>query len=62
MSSTKEWYEERGYKDRYDYLFCMARDYEVPYDTVIRLARQLGEREDFGELVRILESMEEENQ
>ena len=52
-------YEEHGYRDRDDYLFCMARDHEVPYDAVVWLANQLGEDEDFGKLVKILESMED---
>lgn len=59
MRSTKEWYEQRGYKDRHDYLVSLARDYEIPYDTVWRLAKKLGEMEDFGRLVEIIEKMEE---
>lgn len=57
---TERRYQERGYKNRHEYLMCLARDYGVPFDTVRRLANQLGEMEDFGKLIEILQKMDEE--
>lgn len=44
-------YESEGYKDREDYLRCLADDNEVDYDTVRAMADMLGETEDFDGLV-----------
>lgn len=48
-------YIEMGYKDRIDYLKCLADDYGVPYSVVRTLADLLGENEDFDGLVTSLE-------
>ena len=48
-------YQENGYKNRVDYLRCMAEDYGVPFDTVIALAGMLGRGEDFDGLITALE-------
>lgn len=53
-------YQKHGYKNRHEYLICLARDYGVPFDTVWRLANKLGEMEDFGKLVEILQKLDEE--
>jgi len=44
-------YQENGYKDRQDYLECIALDYGVPLEVVISLAEVLGENEDWDGLV-----------
>ena len=54
-------YQENGYKDRADYLRCLAEDYGVDLDTVLYLADVLGEREDFDGLVVALEDYAEMN-
>ena len=51
-------YQEKGYKNREDYLECLAEDYYVPLDTVYALASMLGEDEDFDGLISSLEDME----
>lgn len=43
-------YKERGYKDRADYLKCMADDFGVPLHAVLALADVLGPDEDFDGL------------
>jgi hypothetical protein len=48
-------YEKNGYKNRSDYLECLAEDYEVPEDVVFALASALGANEDFDGLVSELE-------
>ena len=54
----KNVYQEHGYKDRKDYLQCMADDYGVPLDVVYSLAQTLGEAEDFDGLINMLEDAE----
>lgn len=51
-------YQENGYKDRKDYLECMASMYEVPLEVVISLAEVLGESEAFDGLISALEDAE----
>lgn len=51
-------YVKNGYKDRDDYLRCMADDYDVPLDVVYSLADLLGESEDFDGLISSLEDAE----
>ena len=51
-------YQKRGYKNRKDYLECLAADYYVPLDTVYALASALGKNEDFDGLISSLEDME----
>lgn len=48
-------YTRLGYKNRIDYLNCLADDYGVPYSVVRTLAYLLGENEDFDGLVTSLE-------
>ena len=52
-------YTENGYKNRRDYLECLADDYGVEYDVVANLAGLLGESEDFDGLVNALEDYSE---
>lgn len=52
-------YHERGFKNRTEYLMCLARDYGVPYDVVRNLANYLGESEDYDKLVDTLEQWED---
>lgn len=48
-------YQKKGYKDRNDYLECLAADYCVPFDIVYALASMLGKDEDFDGLISLLE-------
>jgi hypothetical protein len=52
-------YVRKGYKDRRDYLKCLAQDYGVSYITVFSLASMLGENEDFDGLISALDDMAE---
>ena len=52
-------YVRKGYKDRKDYLKCLALDYGVSYMTVFALADMLGENEDFDGLISALDDMVE---
>lgn len=58
MNEQKTIYQENGYKDRQDYLECIALDYGVPIEVVISLAEVLGENEDWDALVLALEDAE----
>lgn len=51
-------YQENGYKNRADYLRCMAEDYGADLETVIVLSDLLGPSEDFDGLVNALEDYE----
>ena len=53
-------YIENGYKDRQDYLYCLAEDYGLPVSTVTALADMLGPNEDFDGLVTSLQDYAEE--
>lgn len=44
-------YKENGYKDRDDYLKCLAEEYDVDLGFVITIADLLGPNEDFDGLV-----------
>jgi len=49
-------YRSMGYTDREDYLSCMAEDYGLDLETVVRpLADLLGPSEDFDGLINALE-------
>ena len=48
-------YRECGAETREDYLRKLANDNGLPFECVRRLADRLGERQDFGMLVRICE-------
>lgn len=51
-------YEEKGYKNREEYLDEMAAEYDVDRGTVGVLAEVLGDSEDFDGLICELEDME----
>lgn len=48
-------YRECGAETREDYLRELANDNGLPFERVRWLADRLGEREDFGALLRICE-------
>ncbi len=48
-------YRACGAECREDWLRMLANENGLPFGTVQRLAEELGEREDFGELVDICE-------
>ena len=48
-------YTDNDYRDREDYLRCLAEDNGVPLETVRALADLLGPNEDFDGLVVALE-------
>ena len=49
-------YKQNGYEDREDYLSCLADDYGLSLEEVVRpLAELLGPDEDFDGLVSSLE-------
>ncbi len=50
-------YVENGYKDREDYLECLADDYNVDLAVVKAIANLYGESEDFDGLVSTLVDM-----
>lgn len=52
-------YQQRGFKNRTEYLMRLARDYGIPYDVVRNLANYLGSSEDFDKLVDTLEKWED---
>lgn len=52
-------YEEKGYKNRLDYLINIANDYGVPFDVVRGMAFVLGTEEDFDGLIAALEDWED---
>lgn len=52
-------YVRKGYKNRKDYLKCLALDYGVDYMTVCSLASMLGESEDFDGLISALDDISE---
>lgn len=55
MSDLILGYRACGAECREDWLRMLANDNGLPLPTVQRLAEELGEREDFGELVRLCE-------
>lgn len=48
-------YRACGAECREDWLRMLAHENGLPFGTVQRLAEELGEREDFGELVELCE-------
>lgn len=48
-------YRACGAECREDWLRMLANENGLPFGTVQRLAGELGEREDFGELIHICE-------
>ena len=48
-------YQEKGYKDRKDYLESLAENFGMEYESVAVLADTLGELEDFDGLIVVLE-------
>lgn len=51
-------YRDNGYDDREDYLSCLAGDYGVSLEDVVRpLAELLGPGEDFDGLVSALNDL-----
>jgi len=52
-------YEERGYRDRKDYLQYLAEDYGLTYEMVKEIADLLGPEEDFDGLVCTLQDAED---
>jgi len=50
-------YQEHGYKDRNEYLKCLAEEYNVSYYMLLTLADALGPSEDFDGLISELESL-----
>jgi hypothetical protein len=53
-------YVENGYKNRKDYLNCLAEDFGLNKQQVYMVAFMLGEWEDFDGLISTLEDMEGE--
>jgi hypothetical protein len=53
-------YVENGYKNRKDYLNCLAEDFGLNKQQVYMVASMLGEWEDFDGLISTLEDMEGE--
>jgi hypothetical protein len=53
-------YTDEGYKNRRDYLECLAADFEIPAQTVFMLASMLGPDEDFDGLICALEDAADE--
>lgn len=53
-------YTDEGYKNRRDYLECLADDFGLPVDTVLMLASMLGPNEDFDGLICALEDAADE--
>ncbi|NLB82443.1 MAG: RNA polymerase [Clostridiaceae bacterium] len=51
-------YHERGYSSREDYLYNLAEEHDIDYDTVFMLADLLGESEDFDGLVSACQDAE----
>lgn len=58
MNTTKNIYQENGYKDRKDYLNTMAEEFDVPITVVLSIANMLGPNEDFDGLISALEDAE----
>jgi len=59
-SAPKSIYQEKGFKDRWDYLDSLTEETGAPDDTVRALAELLGEEEDFDGLLNALEDFQEE--
>lgn len=57
MSDITNAHEYNGYKDREDYLKCIAEDYGANLEDVKMMAELLGENEDFDGLIVWLEDL-----
>lgn len=53
-------YKGKGFKNRKDYLDCLAIDHDLPRSTVYMLADLLGPDEDFDGLICAVEDAESE--
>ena len=51
-------YNQRGYKNRKDYLVSIADEYGIEESTVFFVANMLGEAEDFDGLISTIEDGE----
>lgn len=54
MNEDLDVYKQNGYKDRTDYLKCLADDFGIEWSIVNCVAEMLGENEDFDGLVTAL--------
>lgn len=52
-------YQNKGYKNRADYLMSLSLSYGIPYDTVRIAANILGPNEDFDGLLTMLDEWED---
>lgn len=52
-------YQNKGYKNRRDYLMHISEDYGIPYDAVRVCADILGPNEDFDGLLTMMEEWED---
>ena len=50
-------YTDKGYKDRNDYLKCLANESNLSLDYIMKEARLLGQEEDFGELLETIDQI-----
>ena len=50
-------YEKRGFSSREEYLYWLAITHGLPVKQVTNSARSLGEAEDFGQLLTILDKI-----
>lgn len=50
---------ENGYKNRKEYLSCLAEDFGIDLEVVKNIAGSLGPSEDFDYLVTLLEDYTE---
>ena len=48
-------YQDKGYRNRKEYLEAVAEDFGVPKKVVFAMASMLGEEEDFDALVSEIE-------
>lgn len=60
MITENNIYQEKGYKNRKDYLECLTEEFDLPRQIVFKFAQFLGETEDFDGLVTMLEDFAEE--
>ena len=51
-------YNQKGYKNRKDYLVSIADEYGIEESTVFFIANMLGEAEDFDGLISTIEDGE----
>lgn len=55
-------YIDNGYKNRTDYLECLADDFSVDYNDVECIAMLLGPNEDFDGLVVMVEDIADQQE